>query len=618
DLAEVLVVDGLTFFVDDATEVVDDDGTPILFSDLVPGLFVEVEADVLDDGTLLAHTIEVEDEDGEGDDEVEVEGFIEELGADFLVVDGLTFLVDDATEVRGEDGEPILFGDLTVGTFVEVEATVLDDGRLLALEIEVDAPEDEGEDEFEITGTIEEIGADYLVVNTLTFRVDDETLVLDDDDRVIRFADLGVGLLVEVHAAPLPDGTLLALEIEIEDAEDDEVEITGTIEAIGASSLLVGGVLFTVTDATLVLDDDDQPLPFAVLTLGMLVEVEAETGPGGRLLARRIEVEDRIEDEVAVTGVAERVAEDAVGVLGRSFRLLPRTEVFDASGNAISPAALRAGQTLAVRGDLLPGGTLVALRIAVQETPAFRVLGPVEAMDGETLSVLGVAFFTDAATVFLDAAGNPAAAGDAAVGRTVVVEGEGRTDGTRRAATVRLEDVTVAAGRLDAVGAGTLTLAGLTITLDAQTLVRGPGNAPLPAAALVAGQRAEVRAVQRGTATVATKIRLLETSGTSVAAEDDAPSVPAAFVLHGNYPNPFNPQTTIAFELKTPQAVSLVVYDAAGREVVRLVEGELGAGAHRVAWDGRNEQGRMAASGVYLYRLRAGGRAEARTMLLVK
>jgi hypothetical protein len=95
----------------------------------------------------------------------------------------------------------------------------------------------------------------------------------------------------------------------------------------------------------------------------------------------------------------------------------------------------------------------------------------------------------------------------------------------------------------------------------------------------------------------------------------DTTDVPIArgVTLEPNHPNPFNPTTTIAFSLDRGGPVSLVVYDLAGREVDRLVTGELGAGRHAVTW-----QPRGLASGVYVYRLRAGGVDVARKCSLLK
>ncbi len=93
----------------------------------------------------------------------------------------------------------------------------------------------------------------------------------------------------------------------------------------------------------------------------------------------------------------------------------------------------------------------------------------------------------------------------------------------------------------------------------------------------------------------------------------------AGCALHPCWPNPFNPTTTIAYELPAPATVTLAVYDAAGRRVRTLVAGEfVAAGHHEVAWDGRDAGGRLAAAGVYLCRLRAGAAVRTQRMTLLK
>jgi flagellar hook assembly protein FlgD len=94
------------------------------------------------------------------------------------------------------------------------------------------------------------------------------------------------------------------------------------------------------------------------------------------------------------------------------------------------------------------------------------------------------------------------------------------------------------------------------------------------------------------------------------------------FRLLPNVPNPFNPSTRISFELAdhgqgdTP--VSLRVFDLQGRLVRVLLEQRMPAASHTAVWDGRNQRGGIVPSGVYVYRLNAGGQTLARTMTLAK
>ena len=94
--------------------------------------------------------------------------------------------------------------------------------------------------------------------------------------------------------------------------------------------------------------------------------------------------------------------------------------------------------------------------------------------------------------------------------------------------------------------------------------------------------------------------------------------VPEAYRLGANWPNPFNPETRIAFDVREATDVRLDVYDALGRLVATLAEGPMEAGSYEVTWDGRDLAGRPLASGVYVYRMRAGAFTQARSMVLLK
>jgi choice-of-anchor B domain-containing protein len=90
------------------------------------------------------------------------------------------------------------------------------------------------------------------------------------------------------------------------------------------------------------------------------------------------------------------------------------------------------------------------------------------------------------------------------------------------------------------------------------------------------------------------------------------------FVLTQNYPNPFNPTTTIDYVVTEAGPVSLVVYNATGQRIRTLVAGSQSEGPHSVVWDGLTEDGAMAASGAYFYRLTTTRHTETKRMVLLK
>jgi hypothetical protein len=99
----------------------------------------------------------------------------------------------------------------------------------------------------------------------------------------------------------------------------------------------------------------------------------------------------------------------------------------------------------------------------------------------------------------------------------------------------------------------------------------------------------------------------------SLRAETQRPSFPINFTLYQNFPNPFNPSTTITFDLPASAFVTLKVYDVLGREVSRLVNETKTPGSHAVKWDASQFP-----SGIYFARLEVAGRVLARKMCLVK
>src|SRR5690606_11297219 len=108
------------------------------------------------------------------------------------------------------------------------------------------------------------------------------------------------------------------------------------------------------------------------------------------------------------------------------------------------------------------------------------------------------------------------------------------------------------------------------------------------------------------------ELRLARVSdGTPIA---DDPALPGMFALYPNYPNPFNPTTTIRFSLPAPESATLIVYNALGQQVDVLLRNEmLGADTHELTWDAGHLP-----SGVYFARLTTPSHQASRTLILAK
>ncbi len=99
-------------------------------------------------------------------------------------------------------------------------------------------------------------------------------------------------------------------------------------------------------------------------------------------------------------------------------------------------------------------------------------------------------------------------------------------------------------------------------------------------------------------------------------------NIPERFALHNNYPNPFNPSTTIRFDVPelhgNQVTVELTVYDIQGHKIKTLLNEPLEAGTYQVTWDGRNEHGDRISSGIYIYSLRTEVFSATKKMMLIR
>lgn len=251
-----------------------------------------------------------------GGEDQHFSGVIESMDSDTWVIGGQSFKVDATT---------VLDGGLAPGVMARVEFITLADGTRLATEIETD----EAEDHF--SGVIESMSENAWIIGGRTFQVNDATR-LDEG--------LAMGVLARVEFATMPDGVLLATEIETD--EDDDEHFSGTIESIGENAWVVGGRTFQVNAAT----EFDEGL-----AVGVRARVEFLTMSDGTMVAIEIETD---EEEQRLTGVLESKQGDTWVVAGQSFTVNQSTRV---------RGQLEIGERLRVRFLTLPDNSMLATRI---------------------------------------------------------------------------------------------------------------------------------------------------------------------------------------------------------------------------------------------------------------
>ena len=103
-----------------------------------------------------------------------------------------------------------------------------------------------------------------------------------------------------------------------------------------------------------------------------------------------------------------------------------------------------------------------------------------------------------------------------------------------------------------------------------------------------------------------------------LASNDVINQLPHAFNLYNNYPNPFNPVTTLRYDLPEDALVNITIYDIMGRIVRTLINSQQNAGFKSIQWNATNDAGSPLSAGLYLYKIQADNFVQTRKMVLLK
>ena len=113
-------------------------------------------------------------------------------------------------------------------------------------------------------------------------------------------------------------------------------------------------------------------------------------------------------------------------------------------------------------------------------------------------------------------------------------------------------------------------------------------------------------------------VQIIEGLDVTMMTEQSNAIIPDKFALYQNYPNPFNPNTTIQFDLPQSGKVSIKIFNIRGELVRTLIQSQVNAGSHTVNWDGRDDNGKNIASGLYIYQLTVNGFNATKKLLMIK
>lgn len=349
-----ITVGATEFFVDAQTIILDDNRMPITFGDLIVGNRVEVKAFKQLDNTYLASLIKKEDLP---ENEIEITAQIENIEGTNITVGGISFATDSITVFLDHNRMPVTIASLSTGMWVEVKGFKKQDGSYYASKIQI---EDFVRTEIELKGNITELTAASLVVNGITFSVDNTTIVLDHLNNPILFSSLQAGQLVEVSGNKTGTFTAIANKIKLEGNED--IEIFGRITAINTDNIELNGFTILVNSSTIFINHANQPISLTDLSTNQFVEVKMIKNADSSLLALRIKIEDGINFS-KVNGFTGIVNNSLIHLPNGTYSINDQTIIIDNNYNVISANQLVNGQQVIVWGLLDAASNKTALQI---------------------------------------------------------------------------------------------------------------------------------------------------------------------------------------------------------------------------------------------------------------
>ena len=610
---DYLVLQGNTIYVDANTELKGPGNTTVTFSYFQLNDLVEVQADNRGDGTYLASRVKSEDGPSNSN-EIELTGYVTEVGAVSFVINGSTFYVDANTIYRGRHGNTFSFEQIEVGLLLEVKAVAQTNGDLLAIRVKTEDDDNQHGGELEITGIIDSKTSNSIILGQNEFFVDAQTVILNHDRMPITFADLNIGDRVEVKAYRQPDNSYLAVRIKLEDMPGNEIEFTAQIENIVGTDITINGITFATDTNTVFLDNNRMPVTIAVLSVGMWVEVKGSKKQDGTYYASRIQIEDFVRTEIEIKGNITELTDLYLVVNGITFSVDGTTQVLDHLNNPIQYSSLQVGQLVEVNGTKTGTTTAKASRIKLEGNEDIEIFGKITAVNANNIEINGLTIFVNANTVYLNHANQPITFSDLSVDQFVEVKMIRNADSTLLALRIKIEDgmnFSKVNGFTGIVNGSSIQLPTGNYSINNQTVVIDNNYNLINLNQLTNGQQVIVWAVIDASSNKsALQIQSKATSPTGV---EESPLVVDEFILEQNYPNPFNPSTMISFTILADQLVTLKVFNSLGEEVRTLINSNLSKATHNINF---NADG--LSSGFYLYKLESSNQVQVRKMMLLK
>ena len=444
-----------------------------------------------------------------------------------ITMNDTQFEVNSLTAVFTENGTSINYSTLATGDRVKIVGVILNNIKIANVITLLEDADSNDLDEIEAKGTITALSSASLTVNGIVFTFKPDTKVYLEGQGLVDASYLELGQQVEVEGYVSNDTTYAKwIKIHTEDRESSELEIKGTITALGDGSVTVNSTLFYVNADTKIMLEDSGSVEFSYLAVGFLVEVEGFTS-GDSNFAQKIEIEreemddsNDVYEEFEVKGEIKALTLTSVTVDSAEFQINVDTKVVMEGKGVMTLSDLKVGQMVEVSG-YFKGDTAIARVIKIEKDSLGDTSRVEIEMYGTITELTDSTFTVDSNTVFRFTPDTrvymkgEAAVSDLEAGQKVEVKGYTH-DSVNYALfiKIKLEDDKgidlEAEGIITSLSPTELKIDSLSFELNSQTVVVLAGKGRVTLNELKVGQTVEVKAYLSGGVYVAKIIKIKE------------------------------------------------------------------------------------------------------------
>ncbi len=392
-----LNISGLALVTDDLTIILDTNKQFIEPSRLNKGVRVEVLAEPKD-GQLYANTVLLL---AESLGEVVITDVIRQIQQDRIRVGGFTFLIDGDTRFYDGIGQPVEMEFFENGDLVEVRGMHLNDDKYLAQEIWQRSLK---QDEVSLRGTIASMQGDRLEIENTVFVLNSDTrYFLADGSEAGDLGQFFPGRIVEVLAR-VSGGQKFARSVSLVDKLDEELVLTGPIDAIGPDWLTVASEKIQLSSVSELKDETGASVGLNAFRPGDRVEARTKILPAGGLFGWQIRRLAQPRDSIHAEGPVDQIQDGQVRVNNLSFLIDAQTAITDAQGNAIQLGAIQRGWLIRVEAKRI-GNLHLAARIRVLSR--IQYTGTIESISAAQTTITQTTFSLPENVLVLNSQGAP-------------------------------------------------------------------------------------------------------------------------------------------------------------------------------------------------------------------